>query len=389
MPPPLGSVLERDPERPGEPRVITAPAGQLFIRARAPGEGELGGPLPAMEAAPVFVEAVHAPAPLTPEALFMASVNRTLVVAVIASGLTALLLGLTLSRRILRPVDALTAAARKLEAGDLTQRVAVQARDEIGQLAHAFNAMADSLSRTERLRRHMVTDVAHELRTPLSNVRGYLEAMRDGVARPTPDLVDSLYEEAMLLTHLVDDLQELSLAEAGQLALVREPAALANLVARAAQAVEPQAAAKGLAVRVELPAGLPRVLADAKRVGQVLRNILANAIAHTPAGGEIALAARASEGEVEVRVRDTGEGIAPEHVPYVFERFYRADRSRARATGGSGIGLAIVKQLVEAHGGYVAVESAPGAGATFRFTLPVAADALAPPRERVRRSITA
>jgi signal transduction histidine kinase len=317
------------------------------------------------------------PVRLTPEEVFVRSVNRALLFAVGVGGLAAGLLALALSRRILRPVDALTAAAHRLEQGDLSQRVAATGRDEIGQLAHAFNAMADSLSRNEQLRRHMVTDVAHELRTPLSNVRGYLEALRDGVAAPTPELIESLYEEALLLTGLVDDLQELTLAEAGQLTLAREAVAPAAAAQRAAQAVEAAAAARGVEVAVDVPPDLPAVDADPKRLGQVLRNLLANAVRHTPAGGQVTVAARARGGAVEVAVRDTGEGIAPAHLPYVFERFYRADRSRARATGGAGLGLAIVKQLVEAHGGRVAVASAPGQGATFTVTLPAAAGAAA------------
>jgi len=306
------------------------------------------------------------------EEVFIGSVNRSLLLAVMAAGLVAVLLTLALSRRIVGPVEALTAAARKMEKGEFSQRVEVQSRDEVGELARAFNAMADGLARIEQLRRNMVTDVAHELRTPLSNIRGYLEALRDGLTRPSPALIDSLYEEAMLLSRLVDDLQELALAEAGQLKLVRQPVALAEIVKKVVNIVQPQATAKGLTVRADLPADLPPVNADPERVGQVLRNLLNNAVTYTPPGGEIVVVARAVGSEVEVSVRDTGVGIAPEHLPYVFERFYRADKSRARATGGTGLGLAVVKQWVEAHGGRVWVESEVGKGTTFTFTLLVA-----------------
>lgn len=305
------------------------------------------------------------------EEVFIGSVNRSLLLAVMAAGLAAVLLTLALSRRILGPVEALTAAARRMEKGDLSQRAEVQSRDEVGELARAFNAMADGLARLETLRRNMVTDVAHELRTPLSNVRGYLEALRDGLTRPSPALIDSLYEEAMLLSRLVDDLQELALAEAGQLKLVRQPVALAEIVEQVVSIFQAQTTAKGLTMRADLPADLPPANADPERVGQVLRNLLDNAIAYTLPGGEIIVAARTVGSEVEVSVRDTGIGIASEHLPYVFERFYRADKSRARTTGGAGLGLAIVKQLVEAHGGRVWAESEPDQGSRFSFTLPL------------------
>jgi len=306
------------------------------------------------------------------EEAFLRSVNRSLWLAGIAASLAAVLLTLTLSRRILGPVEALTRAARRMEKGDLTTRVNVTSDDEIGELAHAFNAMAEGLARLEQLRRNMVADAAHELRTPLSNIRGYLEALRDGVIRPSSELIDSLYEDAMLLSHLVDDLQELALAEAGQLKLVRQPVALREIVERAVHFLQPQVVSKGLTVKVDLPADLPLVDVDSERIGQVLRNLLNNAVTYTPSGGEVMVAARAAGSEVEVSVQDTGIGIAPEHLPYVFERFYRVDKSRARATGGTGLGLTIVKRWVEAHGGRIWVESMVGEGTTFTFTLPAA-----------------
>jgi signal transduction histidine kinase len=302
----------------------------------------------------------------------LASINRALLLSAGLAGFGATLLILGLSRRILAPIEALTAAAQRLEAGDLSQRVEITSHDEIGDLAHAFNAMADGLARLEELRRNLVGDVAHELRTPLSNIRGYLEAIQDGVVEPGPDIVDSLYEEAMLLHRLVDDLQELALAEAGQLRLERRPVALADVVDRAVGAVHPRAEAGGITLRVDVADDLPLVDVDPQRIGQVLRNLLDNALAHTPASGEIVVAASLAEHWIEVRVRDTGVGIAPEDLPYVFERFYRADRSRARATGGTGLGLAIARHWVEAHGGEIRVESAVGQGTCFTLTLPVA-----------------
>jgi signal transduction histidine kinase len=274
-----------------------------------------------------------------------------------------------------------------MERGDLSRRVQVASKDEIGELARAFNAMADGLARQERLRRNMVTDIAHELRTPLTNIRGYLEALRDGVARPEPALLGSLHDEALLLNRLIDDLQDLALAEAGQLRLEMRPIALREIVEQTLSVLRPALDEKQLTLDVELARDLPKLAADPERVGQVLRNLITNAIIHTPADGCILLRAATTTNDqrptmsdreqealsfVVVTVCDNGSGIAPEHLPNVFERFYRVDRSRARATGGAGLGLAIVKQLVEAHGGRVWAESAPGQGARFSFTLPAA-----------------
>ncbi len=306
------------------------------------------------------------------ESRFTSSVNRSLLVAIGAAGLVALLLTLLLSRSLLRPIDALTSAARGMERGDLSRRVSVHTSGELGELAKAFNAMADGLARMEQLRRNMVTDVAHELRTPLSNVRGYLEALLDGLIEPKPEIIASLHEEAMLLNRLVDDLQELALAEAGQLKLVLQQIHIEEVVEKAVYPMKPQASEKGLRVEVDLPPSLPDVYVDAGRMVQVLRNLLTNAITNTQPGGEIRLSAKASDSQVEISVQDTGIGIAPEHLPYVFERFYRVDKSRARLTGGAGLGLSIVKQLVEAQGGQVGIESVVGEGTRVVFTLPVA-----------------
>jgi signal transduction histidine kinase len=263
-----------------------------------------------------------------------------------------------------------------MEQGDLNQRASIKTRGEIGALAHAFNTMADSLSRSEQLRRNLVSDVAHELRNPLMNIRGYLELLQDQVLEPTPETLASLYEETSLLNRLVADLQDLSLAEAGQLRLARQPISLEEVTSQAVQIVQPHLARKNLALRVYIPPDLPCVEADQERVAQILRNLLSNAIMHTSDHGEISITASLSESVVKISVQDSGVGIAPEHLPYLFERFYRADSSRARATGGTGLGLAIVKQVVQAHGGQISVESQPGKGTCFTFTLPAVPGAL-------------
>jgi signal transduction histidine kinase len=206
----------------------------------------------------------------------------------------------------------------------------------------------------------------------LTNIRGYLEAAQDGLVTPNIALVNNLYEEVMLLNRLVDDLQELALAEAGQLHLERRPLDVSEVARLATEAIRPQAEARGLELSLDLPPDLPPVAADPHRIGQVLRNLFNNALEFTPQGGQVTLTARLDGTWVCLEVGDSGPGIAPEHLPFVFERFYRADPARARTTGGAGLGLTIVKQLVEAHGGRVWVKNTPGAGSVFGFTLPVA-----------------
>jgi signal transduction histidine kinase len=283
----------------------------------------------------------------------------------------AVVLAFILSRRTLAPVQALTSAAERLGRGDFSQRVQIKDKGELGELAQTFNSMAGDLERAEKLRQNMVADVAHELRTPLSNIRGYLEALRDGVMKPDKETIRSLYEEASLLSRLVDDLQELSLAEAGELKLVRQAEDISGLIRQAVAAVEAQKKAKGLVLTVELPE-LPPVNIDSRRIGEVLRNLLENAVAHTGKGDTITVTARQLDRLVEISVTDSGEGIPAKELTNIFERFYRVDKSRARATGGSGLGLTIARRLVEAHGGRIEVQSEPGKGSRFAFTVPVA-----------------
>ncbi|OGO41144.1 MAG: hypothetical protein A2137_06120 [Chloroflexi bacterium RBG_16_58_8] len=281
----------------------------------------------------------------------------------------AILLTFLLSRRILAPVRALTGAVRGFGKGDFTRRVDFQDKGELGELASSFNSMAEDLERTERLRRNMVADVAHELRTPLSNLSGYLEAIRDGVVQPDEATIRSLSEESATLSRLVNDLQELSLSDAGELKLVIQPDDLTRLVRESVTALQAKAAAKGLTLAADLPEALPEVNIDSHRIRQVLYNLLENAVAHTPAGGRITVTARQREKSLYVSVADTGEGIPAEDLPMIFERFYRVDKSRTRATGGSGLGLTIAKRLVEAHGGTIEVRSQPGQGSAFTFNL--------------------
>jgi signal transduction histidine kinase len=284
----------------------------------------------------------------------------------------AFLITLFLSRRILSPVKELRSAAQRLGKGDFSQRVDIKDKSEIGDLASSFNSMAGNLQRDEQLRQHMVSDIAHELRSPLTNVRGYLEAINDGVMQPDKATISSIYDETVLLSRLIDDLQELSLAEAGELKLYCQPEDIAELVKQSITAIQAKASEKGLEVSSHLPPGLPPVNIDFLRIRQVLLNLLENALAHTPAGGRINIAAKLNAGFVEVSVSDTGEGIPADEINNIFERFHRVDKSRSRSTGGSGLGLTIAMYIVEEHKGKIRVESEPGKGSSFKFTLPVA-----------------
>lgn len=283
----------------------------------------------------------------------------------------ALLVTFILSRRILAPVKALSHAAKRLGHGDFSQRVSVKDKGEMGEFAKTFNLMAGDLERAENIQRTMVADIAHELRTPLSNIKGYLEAISDGLIKPDTDTIHSIDEEASLLSCLVADLQELSLAESGELKLERHVEDISKMINQVVTAKQPQIANKGLSLKVDLPDALPVVSIDSQRISQVLRNLLDNAVAHTMAGS-ITISARQQDKQVQIDIIDTGEGIPEEDLPNIFERFYRVDKSRTRATGGSGIGLAIAKRLVEAHDGSIEAHSEKGKGSCFSFTVPVA-----------------
>ncbi|NQV07714.1 HAMP domain-containing protein [bacterium] len=286
------------------------------------------------------------------------------LVAAIAVAVTVLV-----SRRMLQPIGRLTTAAKRLESGDLTERVEAGGSDEIGHLAGAFNSMAASLESQDALRRRVTGDIAHELRTPLSNIRGYLEAILEGVAQPEPVVIESLHEEAVHLQRLVDDLQDLALAESGELRIDLVDLDLGDLVTAAVAAHRVRAGVAGVDLSGSTDGGLI-VFADADRLRQILANLIENAVRHTPDGGSVTVTARDRGGVALIEVADTGEGIDPDDLPHVFERLYRADASRSRETGGSGLGLAIVRELVRMHGGTVTAASIPDQGTTISVELP-------------------
>lgn len=287
-----------------------------------------------------------------------------LAVLVVTIGVAAFAAG-----RLVRPIHAITAAARKMGDGDRSARVETAASGEIGDLAAAFNTMSARIETSERQRKTMVSDVAHELRTPLVNVRGWLEAAQDGVAELDPPLVASLLEETVLLQYLIDDLQDLALADAGKLRVHPEAVDVRSIVDQVSAAHGGAAEADGveLAVRVD---GEPDLSADPTRLRQALGNLVSNAIRHTPSGGRVELWVRDSGDEVLLDVADTGNGIDEESLRHIFDRFWRAEKSRNRGRGGSGLGLAITDHLVQAHGGRIEVRSTVGEGTTFTIRLP-------------------
>ncbi|MFD9002496.1 sensor histidine kinase [Streptomyces sp. NPDC059582] len=269
--------------------------------------------------------------------------------------------------RLVRPLRALTTAAQ--QPPERYVRVPVTTRDETGILALAFNELAERRERLEAQRKALVSDIAHELRTPLTNIRGWLEVTRDGLVAPEPALLASLHEEALVLQRVIDDLQDLAAADAGTLRLHREPLGAADLLHQVAAAHRVAADAADVRLRTATEGG-PWLDADPVRMRQVLGNLVSNALRHTPAGGTVTLTSRRDGDDIVLQVSDTGSGIAPEDLPHVFERFWRAEKSRSRRTGGSGLGLAIVRHLVAAHGGTAEAASEPGAGATFTLRMP-------------------
>ncbi|WP_030434224.1 sensor histidine kinase [Actinoplanes subtropicus] len=324
--------------------------------------------------APPALLFVTAPGARLPAAgLDLSAAGRVRIVAVtgivllVAIGVTVLV-----GMRLVGPLRALTAAAVRMRGGDDGARVRVTGRDEIAALGAAFNDMAEHRRQTEALRRAMVGDIAHEMRTPVTNIRGWLEAADDGVVPLDRELVSSLLEEALLLQHVIDDLQDLSAADAGELRLHPQPIDAAELLHAVADAFAPAAERSGVALAVA--ARSHPLTADPIRLRQAVGNLVANAVRHTPAGGRVTLSLRTAGESLAIDVADTGPGIPAGQQALVFERFWRPEKSRSRQTGGSGLGLAIVRKLAEAHGGTVAVASVPGEGATFTILLPSATE---------------
>ena len=294
---------------------------------------------------------------------------ETLLQSIAIAGAAGIAGGIAASWLLAAPVTKLANVAQAIGSGDLTARVEVNhGSKEIDALAEAFNKMASDLQHAAELRNNLMADVSHELRTPLTVLEGNLRAALDHVYELDEEQIANLYEQTRHLIRLVSELRELTLAEAAQLPLVREAVDLRPLVQESAAVFEPLMEEKGLQLLVQLAPTLPTVNVDSARLRQLLHNLLANALRHTPTGGQVTVGVAPTAGRVRLTVQDTGEGVEPQHLEHIFDRFYRTDPSRSRETGGSGLGLAIVKAIVEAHGGEVTATSA-GVGRGTRFTI--------------------
>jgi histidine kinase len=309
---------------------------------------------------------------------FRAAVTEALFIATMAAISVAVVAGVLVSRRIVAPVRSMMAASQRIAEGHYQDRVEIpgsqrpEEMDELAQLAVTFNQMAAKLDRTEAMRRELIGDVAHELRTPLATIKGSMEGLMDGVVAPEPSAFHQIYQEADRLQHLVADLQELSRIEAGSYQLELNPVPVDQLIEAVKARLQSQYAEKNVSLEVE---STPvRLLVDEDRIGQVLLNLVGNALQYTAPGGRVRILVRTTADQAEIRVADTGIGISKEHLPHLFTRFYRVDKSRSRAGGGSGIGLTISKHLVEAHGGTITAKSPGlGQGSVFSIHLPLAA----------------
>jgi signal transduction histidine kinase len=309
---------------------------------------------------------------------------QLLVGGALAAG-TALFLARLLAIGMTRPLREMAGAAGKMARGDYTQRVHTASRDEVGELAAAFNRMSADLEQVERLRRDLVANVSHELKTPISALRAHLENLLDGVEQPNRETLQVMLQQSERLSRLVEQLLDLSRLESGDIPFQRQPVALPSLVSEVVSEVGVGSAGR-VAVSQDVPAGLPPLWADPERLHQVLFNLLDNAVRFTPAGGTVTVTASRNGDRCEVRVTDTGPGIPPEHLPLLFERFYRVDQARARGDGGTGIGLAIARSIVEAHGGTIWARSEVGRGSVFGFDIPLASSSELPPRPEKRRT---
>jgi signal transduction histidine kinase len=313
---------------------------------------------------------------------FRSAVNEALLLATFVSVLAAIIVSVLFSRQIVSPVQEMMSISQHIADGHFDERVNIPGEqppsemDELANLAVSFNRMASKLAQMETMRRQLIGDVAHELRTPLSTIKASMEGLIDGVLPAQIEIYQQVHREADRMQRLVNDLQELSRVEAGGFEMERQDVRIDASIETARTRLERQYIEKGVALEVEIEPNLPLIHADENRIGQVLLNLLGNALQYTPPKGKVCVRAARSKDEILIRIQDTGIGIPLEHLPHIFSRFYRVDKSRSRASGGSGIGLTIAKHIVEAHGGHIWAES-PGKdkGSTFSFTLPIAAHA--------------
>ncbi len=292
--------------------------------------------------------------------MFLTSIHHYLIWASLAALVVAFFLSYLLTRRVLRPLSQMTAITKEVAAGNFSLRTEITTKDEVGQLGIAFNRMADSLEKIETLRKTMVADVAHELRTPLTNLRGYLEALNDRIIPPTPETFQMLQQENLRLVHLVDNLQQLARADAAKAYLKLERIVLTELIEQVVALDRPNFRKNNINITFYFPKEIIKIDADRDKLLQAFRNLVENCWKYTPAGGEVVISIGQMSQGTTIDFQNNGAGISEKDLPYIFERFFRADRSRSRNAGGAGIGLAITKELIEAHGGSVGAESVPG-----------------------------
>ena len=363
-PPPPFALLDAE-------RVVIIPSGS-YLRGQSVPSGTGGQEIPIEIGRKLIGTVLSSGQPLIKNAVdqqYLNSINQSLLAAALGGMLIALLLGTLLARTLTRPVNELTSATRAMARGELEQRVPVRSQDELGELALSFNKMSADLARANQSRRQMTADIAHDLRNPLTVIAGYLEGLQDGVLKPTPERLQSMYGEVQQLERLVEDLRTLSLAETGELLIQRQAVAPADLLERLAAAYQHQAAGQQVALLLELEAGLADLIVDPERIEQVLGNLVSNALRYTAQGGEIRLSAKRVKKSTVLSVRDNGSGIPPEVLPHIFERSYRGEPSRPGNE--SGLGLSIARSIIELHGGRLEAQSAgPGQGACFLIYFP-------------------
>lgn len=341
-----------------------------------PGDAQRGTPIAIVATnqkyvANAYISRLPGPTGLLRQArLFRRSINNALLVSGLIAAAIALLISSVVSQRLVRPLQAVTAAAQAMEAGDLSHRVPTTSGDEVGELGAAFNRMADALQHQERLRKNLTADVAHELRTPLATIQSQVEALQDSVIQPDAKNLESIHEEVVRLARLVGDLRQLSEAEGGTLTLATQPVDLNEFVAETVAGLEPRFTEEDVTLDTEFAETPQTALVDRDKARQVIINLVSNALKFAPSGGWVRVSVATEKGFRTITVADNGPGIEEKDLPYIFERFFRTDKSRSRATGGAGIGLAITKELVEAHGGHITVSSVMGQGTTFTVSLP-------------------
>ena len=387
----IGTILVRNPyQRPGQAEFVPAPVTLLNdqgVVVKAGRRYQLGEQVPARVSNQGLPIVVHGrtvgtvlidgltsrtyPAPNSPEADFLARLNQAIVLGALAATGIALLLGILLARTISRPVRELTVATQVVAQGELGHQVPVRTKDELGELATSFNQMSADLAHASELRRQMTADIAHELRTPLSVILGYTEALSDGKLLGSPEMYDAMHGEAKLLSHLIDDLRTLSLADAGELSLARQICAPAALLERTAASHATLALQKGIDLSLDVAPELPAIRVDPERMAQVLGNLVTNALRFTPDGGLITITVTPKSKEVQIDIQDNGVGIPEEFLEKIFQGFFQVEDHMTRTYGGMGIGLNIARGILQLHEGRVWAESdGPDQGAKISVVLP-------------------